>query len=107
MILNMILLNLVKPGLGSLKIMTNYICEGSNMYINCSSSEKLSILRANYGRLSISMCNSQGTGYFAYQLKFFFINCVKTNDVKLGSYCCYVSCIQKLQKRITMNITKT
>ena len=70
-ILNIILLNLVKNGRSSLKIMTNYICEGSNMYINCSSSEKLSILRANYGRLSISMCNSQGPPVFTHRLKLF------------------------------------
>ena len=88
-ILNIILLNLVKNGRSSLKIMTNYICEGSNMYINCSSSEKLSILRANYGRLSISMCNSQGPPVFTHRLKLF-QNPSILKTLNFGSYCsCY------------------
>jgi len=40
-------------------IRTEYACEHSSLHLNCSRG-LVSILRANYGRLSISMCNPQG-----------------------------------------------
>ena len=40
-------------------IITEYACEGEQIKLNCENGS-IFIKRANYGRLSISMCNLQG-----------------------------------------------
>ena len=62
-----ILIYLVNFTKSTKKLMTKYICEDSSLYVNCTASEKLSILRANYGRLSISMCNPLGITHISTQ----------------------------------------
>ena len=39
---------------------TEYACEGDHLRLNCSQGTAIDIRRANYGRLSISMCNPHG-----------------------------------------------
>ena len=45
----------------SSNIDTKLGCEGSTVSISCSGSTYISIVRANYGRFSISVCNVQAT----------------------------------------------
>ncbi|TRY70742.1 hypothetical protein TCAL_12812 [Tigriopus californicus] len=40
--------------------LTAYGCEGSRLQINCTDSHYLDIIRANYGRFSIAICNDHG-----------------------------------------------
>ena len=40
-------------------IHTKFGCEGSAVFLTCSYGYYISIVRANYGRLSISVCNVQ------------------------------------------------
>ena len=40
--------------------MTAYACEGSRLQINCTEGLFLDIIRANYGRFSIAICNNNG-----------------------------------------------
>ncbi|XP_022246110.1 latrophilin Cirl-like isoform X2 [Limulus polyphemus] len=39
---------------------TAYACEGNNLKISCENEQLIKVLRANYGRFSISICNDQG-----------------------------------------------
>ncbi|XP_022248581.1 latrophilin Cirl-like [Limulus polyphemus] len=39
---------------------TAYACEGNNLKISCENGQLIQLLRANYGRFSISICNEQG-----------------------------------------------
>jgi hypothetical protein len=39
---------------------TAYRCEGETMSISCDSSETIQVIRANYGRFSIAICNKHG-----------------------------------------------
>ena len=39
---------------------TAYRCEGEEMTISCKSSEVIQVIRANYGRFSIAICNKHG-----------------------------------------------
>ena len=38
---------------------TQFACESSNMHLTCPTGSYVSIIRANYGRFSISVCNVQ------------------------------------------------
>lgn len=38
-----------------------YACEGSTMFLSCRQGEIIRIIRANYGRFIITICNRQGT----------------------------------------------
>ncbi|XP_021379001.1 adhesion G protein-coupled receptor L2-like isoform X2 [Mizuhopecten yessoensis] len=38
-----------------------YACEGSTMYLSCKQDELIRIVRANYGRFSLTICNQHGT----------------------------------------------
>ena len=40
--------------------LTAYACEGSRLQINCTQDRYLDIIRANYGRFSIAICNDHG-----------------------------------------------
>ncbi|XP_022650398.1 adhesion G protein-coupled receptor L1-like isoform X2 [Varroa destructor] len=41
--------------------LTTYACEGGVMNITCEDSHIIRLIRANYGRFSISLCNPQGS----------------------------------------------
>lgn len=49
-------------------------CEGSNMHITCESGYMIDLLRVNYGRLSKTVCNSNGW------LPIHNLNCVSRNS---------------------------
>lgn len=38
-----------------------YACEGSTLYLSCKQGEIIRVLRANYGRFILKMCNQHGT----------------------------------------------
>lgn len=40
---------------------TVYACEGQNLEIICETGRVIYLLRANYGRFSISICNEHGS----------------------------------------------
>ncbi|XP_023232841.1 latrophilin Cirl-like isoform X3 [Centruroides sculpturatus] len=42
------------------KYMTAYACEGSKLHIKCDEGQLINLIRANYGRFSISICNEHG-----------------------------------------------
>ncbi|XP_045122883.1 latrophilin Cirl-like isoform X3 [Portunus trituberculatus] len=39
---------------------TAYACEGTQLNINCNSGNVIDVIRANYGRFSITICNAHG-----------------------------------------------
>ena len=43
------------------KYNTAYKCEGEQLKISCSSDETIKVIRANFGRFSIAICNRHGT----------------------------------------------
>ena len=42
------------------KYKTAYRCEGQDLRINCDPGETIQVIRANYGRFSIAICNKNG-----------------------------------------------
>ena len=42
------------------KYKTAYRCEDEELHISCDSGETISVIRANYGRFSIAICNKHG-----------------------------------------------
>ena len=45
---------------------SKYGCEGTNMTIDCDENEVIKIVRANYGRFSLSICNPGGVTEWDY-----------------------------------------
>lgn len=52
--------NFIKRSKRKSGYLTAYGCEGSRLQINCTESHYLDIIRANYGRFSIAICNDHG-----------------------------------------------
>lgn len=50
------------PGEGpdGTKYKTAYKCEGEELSISCSNEETIKVIRANFGRFSIAICNKHG-----------------------------------------------
>lgn len=44
---------------------TSYACEGSRLQIECPTGLYLDVIRANYGRFSITICNLNGTTHWS------------------------------------------
>lgn len=42
------------------KYKTAYRCEGQDLRISCDPGETIQVIRANYGRFSIAICNKNG-----------------------------------------------
>ena len=42
------------------KYKTGYSCENEELHISCDIGETISVIRANYGRFSIAICNKHG-----------------------------------------------
>ena len=40
---------------------TAYKCEGERLTISCGADQTLKVIRANFGRFSIAICNRHGT----------------------------------------------
>ncbi|XP_025831335.1 latrophilin Cirl-like isoform X3 [Agrilus planipennis] len=47
-------------GLELIRYETAYACEGKTLKIECRSGESIKLIRANYGRFSITICNDHG-----------------------------------------------
>ena len=47
-------------GVDGLHYKTAYRCEGEEMTISCDANEVIQVIRANYGRFSIAICNKHG-----------------------------------------------
>ncbi|XP_067138973.1 latrophilin Cirl-like isoform X3 [Centruroides vittatus] len=57
------LVHLIKArrGMERPKYRTAYACEGSELHISCDEGHLIHLIRANYGRFSISICNEHGS----------------------------------------------
>ncbi|XP_054724261.1 latrophilin Cirl-like [Uloborus diversus] len=53
-------LALKPPLLDRLHSKTTYSCEGNELHVGCEEGKLIRLIRANYGRFSISMCNDNG-----------------------------------------------
>lgn len=64
------------------KYNTTYACEGSQLTINCEQpGSEINVIRSNFGRFSISICNSQGVLDWS-------VNCFSKNTVELIRRAC-------------------
>ena len=45
---------------------SKYGCEGTNLTVDCDENEVIKIVRANYGRFSLSICNPGGVTEWDY-----------------------------------------
>lgn len=64
------------------KYNTTYACEGSQLTINCDQpGTEINVIRSNFGRFSISICNSQGVLDWS-------VNCFSKNTVELIRRAC-------------------
>jgi len=64
------------------KYNTTYACEGSQLTINCDQAgSEINVIRSNFGRFSISICNSQGVLDWS-------VNCFSKNTVELIRRAC-------------------
>jgi len=46
---------------------TTYACEGNKMELNCDEGKLIHLVRANYGRFSLSICNENGHSNYSVQ----------------------------------------
>ena len=46
-------------------IRTGYTCEGEQLLIQCEEEADIQIVRANYGRFSIAICNDDGKTHWS------------------------------------------
>jgi len=64
------------------KYNTTYACEGSSLTINCDQpGSEINVIRSNFGRFSISICNAQGVLDWS-------VNCFSKNTVELIRRAC-------------------
>ncbi|XP_071438988.1 latrophilin Cirl isoform X2 [Hetaerina americana] len=55
---------------------TAYACEGSTLSIDCREGELIHLIRANYGRFSITICNEHGNTDWS-------VNCMSTKSLRV------------------------
>ena len=55
---------------------TKYGCEGSSLEIECEEGEQINLVRANYGRFSISICNKEGNTAWS-------VNCMEPRTLRV------------------------
>ena len=55
---------------------TKYGCEGSSLEIECEEGTAISLVRANYGRFSISICNKEGNTAWS-------VNCMEPRTLRV------------------------
>jgi len=60
---------------------TKYGCEGSDMKIECEEGTVINLIRANYGRFSISICNSEGNTAWS-------VNCMEPRTLRIINQRC-------------------
>jgi len=61
---------------------TAYACEGKTLKLECRDGELIHLIRANYGRFSITICNDHGNTDWS-------VNCMSTRSLRVlfGRYC--------------------
>ena len=62
---------------------TRYGCEGSVLDIECEPGTSISLVRANYGRFSISICNAEGNTAWS-------VNCMEPRTLRVMKDRCVV-----------------
>ena len=50
---------------GQPAIRTGYTCEGDELVVACDAEQTIQIVRANYGRFSIAICNDDGKTHWS------------------------------------------
>ena len=55
---------------------TKYGCEGSELELECEEGAVINLVRANYGRFSISICNPEGNTAYS-------VNCMEPRTLRL------------------------
>lgn len=55
---------------------TAYECEGKTLKIECKETELIHLIRANYGRFSITICNEHGNTDWS-------VNCMSTKSFRV------------------------
>ena len=55
---------------------TKYGCEGSSLELECEEGTVISLVRANYGRFSISICNGEGNTAWS-------VNCMEPRTLRV------------------------
>ena len=55
---------------------TKYGCEGSSLEIECEEGQQINLVRANYGRFSISICNKEGNTAWS-------VNCMEPRTLRV------------------------
>ena len=55
---------------------TKYGCEGSSLELECEEGTVISLVRANYGRFSISICNGEGNTAWS-------VNCMEPRTMRV------------------------
>jgi latrophilin 1 len=55
---------------------TKYGCEGTTLSIDCDEGSAINLVRANYGRFSLSICNE-------YERSNFSINCLEPRSMRI------------------------
>jgi len=55
---------------------TKYGCQGSALDIQCEDGEQINLVRANFGRFSISICNEEGITEWS-------VNCMEPRTLRI------------------------
>ena len=55
---------------------TAYACEGKTLRIECKEGELINLIRANYGRFSITICNDHGNTEWS-------VNCMSPKSLRV------------------------
>ena len=55
---------------------TEYGCEGSRLDISCPTGQQIEVVRANFGRFSISICNEGGNTSWS-------VNCMQPRTMRV------------------------
>lgn len=55
---------------------TKYGCQGSTLKIECEEGELINLVRANFGRFSISICNEEGITDWS-------VNCMEPRTLRI------------------------
>merc|ERR1719483_647163 len=55
---------------------TSYACQGSKLNLSCPSGFVIKIMRANYGRFSVAICNEAGTTDWS-------VNCMAPRSLRI------------------------
>ena len=74
---------------------TAYACEGKTLKLECKDGELIHLIRANYGRFSITICNDHGNTDWS-------VNCMSTKSLRVlySRYCVCMGPRSLLETRV-------